>query len=150
MTDTHTHTAESLHALPDAEFNRVVAELDGYELRIDTLACVSWELFYRGKNTWQEWYVDTLDEAWALAVDVDVDDKRHVPDYANDLNAAWRLRFTPERVDISWWSTESGQAWAEVTTAISKVRARHAQPARALATAWVLWRQTQTTDERED
>ena len=145
MTHTHT-TAESLNALPDAAFNRVVAELAGWRIERRTSKFQDYEIYHKWVFVRPDGseFNPRVAEKWLQSEFLDC-----IPDYADDLNAAWGLCFTPERVDISWWSTESGKAWVEVTTAISKIRTEHPQPARALATAWVLWRQAQTTDERE-
>ena len=153
MTHTH-HTAESLHALTDAAFNRVVAELAGWA--VDALRMhrdTATKLYVRrdrfgdlyGPRDGSDFYLNE-NEAW--------DD---IPDYANDLNAAWSL-CDPGRCE--WYV----HTVADVSTAIIAPvgsnqdanlyayaeEVEHSQPARALSTAWVLWRQAHTTDERED
>ena len=110
-----THTAESLAALTDAAFSRVIAELAGFEWRL------------HGPS---------------------------IPDYAGDLNAAIELIEDPDiesDVEIERLYPDGERLAWDVRLRLPDFYVTHGSLARALSTAWALWKQAQDQrpDERE-
>ena len=105
----NTYSEKELHAMPDAEFNRVVAEMAGFS-------------------------------------------RSFTPNFATSIDTAWAL--IDERLVVDLFRAESGKnteaqlmEWTDKSFETSEYEcweAEHTQPARALATAWVLWKQERT------
>lgn len=128
------YTAESLHTLSDAAFNRVVAEAAGWwvDYSVPPYPGSTWKRFYLVSPTGE--FVTGLfgnyhseDAAW--------DD---VPDYASSLDAAWGL--------ATWVHVQlvRNDVWIVIvhdgiSGGLFKIDTE--QPARALSTAWLLWKQ---------
>lgn len=156
---TRTHTAETLAALDDAAFNRVIAELAGGRVIEFHEA---WDGHFGGvygtRHTWYAYVAPgesrprhralralTPSRAWwnALHYGGEKWASLRIPSFATDLNAAWGLGL------LGHWhrivgDNEYGDPYAKITPCDTWIHAdfeaEHASPARALSTAWALWK----------
>lgn len=138
-----THTHDTLVALDDAAFNRTVAELGGWRIEFGLAedGKRAWMVYAPGGYMITEMGYTSDDAAW-----------RAVPDYANDLNAAWGLPFdAPWNVNLL--KIGNATLFVRVSSAfedsvkIHFVNTNSMTPARTVATAWVLWKQEQENEQ---
>lgn len=141
-----------LYEMDDAAFNRAVAELAGWRVVLPDASlnldpCV-WMLYF-GNDPRGYVYGENADDAWREAVagglmqqwGDDLPHSEQLPDYANDLNAAWALMPIQYCVSVAH-RAETPMCVATIWREGSRLgfSGESLSPARALATAYAAYR----------